>query len=269
MFTIPLAPASSKSNFLNKTIWRRLIVTVATVAAALLLTEVLWLMVDRPVSAPLFLVAIVLSSWLNGFRFGFFAAVLGGITIDYFFVQPRFDFSGSRDEIISLLIFVFEGAALAWLTGRLRLAGEQIRASQQKLQALTDYQERLREEEQKRIAREVHDELGQVLSGLKMHIHVLKDQAKTSAASGTPLSAGLDELMDMTDATIATVRRIASELRPPILDDFGLVPAMEWQAQEFERRTSIPCEFKTNSENIDLGPERNSAMYRIVQETLT
>jgi signal transduction histidine kinase len=269
MSTIPIPPEADNLNILNRTIVRRVGITTATVLIALALTEILWLLVDRPVSAPLFLVAIVLSTWLCGFRYGILASLLGGIAIDIFFVQPRFEFSGSRDEIVRLLIFLLEGIAVSWLVARLRQAGEEIRASQRKLQALTDYQQRLREDEQKRIALEVHDELGQALTGLKMRIHLMKGLGETRDVSDESLTKGFDELMHMTDATIATVRRIASELRPSLLDDFGLVPALEWQTQEFERRTSIACEFIANSEAIDLGHDGNTAMYRIVQEALT
>jgi signal transduction histidine kinase len=269
MSTIPIPPKAEELNSLNRTLVRRFGTTVITVLLALTLTELLWLLVDRPVSAPLFLVAIILATWLCGFRYGILASVLGGVAIDFFFVQPRFEFSASRDEIVRLLIFVLEGGAASWLVARLKLAGEEIRVSHRKLRALTDYQQRLREDEQKRIALEVHDELGQSLTGLKMHIHLLKNHSDGLNAADKSLAKGFDELMEMTDMTIATVRRIASELRPSLLDDFGLVPALEWQTQEFERRTSIPCEFSTNSEAVDMGHERNTAIYRIVQEALT
>ena len=269
MTTIPIPPETDNLNFLNKTAAHRWGVTIATVLIALALTEVLWLMVDRPVTAPLFLVAIVLTTWLCGFQYGAAAVLISGIVIDLCFVQPRFEFSASRDELMRLLIFVFEGTAISWLVARLRQAGEDIRTSHRKLTALTDYQQRLREDEQKRIAREVHDELGQALTSLKMRIHLLKTQSIPHEASDRALSKGFEDLMQITDETISTVRRIASELRPSILDDFGLVPAIEWQTQEFSRKTSIPCKFSTNCEDIDLGHERNTAMYRIVQEALT
>src|SRR4051812_30228064 len=123
MSTIPIPPEAENSNFFNKTVVRRLGVTIISVLLALGLTEILWLLVDRPVSAPLFLVAIVLTTWLCGFRYGTVASVLAGVIIDFFFVQPRLEFSGSRDEVVRLLIFVCEGAAASWLVGRLKLAG--------------------------------------------------------------------------------------------------------------------------------------------------
>jgi signal transduction histidine kinase len=268
MSFIPITPVSNRWILLQRGIFLRGIVTLSMIAAALGFTETLWLMVDRPVSSPLFLLAIVLTAWICGFRFGIFAAIVSGVVIDYLFVTAQAGFSGSRDELFRLLVFVLEGGVLAWLVERLRLAGEAINISNQQLQALTERQQNLREEEQKRIAREVHDELGQALTGLKMNIHLLKRRAQ-SIDENNSLADGLDDLMQQTDATIGTVRRIASELRPSLLDDFGLVAAIEWQTQEFARRTSIACEFKSASEIIDLGSEKNTAMYRIVQEALT
>ncbi|HEX2639401.1 MAG TPA: ATP-binding protein, partial [Pyrinomonadaceae bacterium] len=108
------------------------------------------------------------------------------------------------------------------------------------------------------------------LTGLKMRLHLLKRQAGSNGAgTNADLGSDVDELSGMVDSTISTVRRIASELRPSLLDDFGLVAAMEWQAVEFERKTSIPCIFNADTDSLDLGPESNTAVYRILQEALT
>lgn len=252
----------------NKSLLRRSVTTFGLIILALAFAESLWLVADRPVSSPPFLVAIAVTAWVCGFRSSVVSAVICGVIIDYFFVQPFHEFTGSVDEMVRLIIFVFEGTVISWLVERLRRAGDEIRAKNLELRALTDYQQRVREEEQKRIAREVHDELGQSLTGLKMNMHLLKGQL-AKARSDATIEGGIDDLMEMTDSTIATVRRIASELRPSLLDDFGLVSAVEWQTQEFERRTSIPCSFTANCDSVDLGPERNTAMYRVVQEALT
>lgn len=246
-----------------------MLTTIGLIALALGVTEAIWLVVDRPVSSPLFLVAIAVTSWICGFRCGVASTIICGIVIDYSFFPPLHEFTGTWDEMVRLAVFAFEGTGISWLVQRLRLADEQVRAKNLELRALTDYQQRLREEEQKRIAREVHDELGQSLTGLKMNLHLLKGQASGTSFDSSLLGKGIEDLMHMTDSTIATVRRIASELRPSLLDDFGLVSAVEWQAQEFERRTSIPCKFTANCDSIDLGGERNTALYRVVQEALT
>ena len=247
----------------------RILLAIGFVALALALTQLLWLVVERPVSSPLFFMAIIFSAWVCGFRCGVLAAFLSGITIDYYFIQPIFEFTGARDEVVRLLIFFFEGVFLSWLIEKLRIVGDEVNTKNLELRALSDRQQQLREEEQKRIAREVHDELGQALTGIKMYIHLLRKQVDAAEVGPHVLSDGLGGLIEMTDDTIHTVRRIASELRPSLLDDFGLIPAMEWQVHEFSRRTSIACDYETNTEKADLGAERNNAVYRIVQEALT
>jgi signal transduction histidine kinase len=129
----------------------------------------------------------------------------------------------------------------------------------------------LREDERKRIALEIHDELGQALTSLKMELHLLKRQVKVidSPPKSVEATEKIEDLSEMIDATILSVRRIATELRPPILDDLGLVAAIEWQSQEFERRTGIPCVLSTNVENIGMDSEFTTAIFRIFQEALT
>ena len=252
----------------NGSTWRRAVTTLVLIALALAMTEALWLIVDRPVSSPLFLVAIAVTAWMCGFRFAVVSAVISGFLIDYFFIQPIYEFQGNRDEIVRLVVFVFEATVISSLIYKLKVADLQIRSKNLELRALTDHQQRLREEEQKRIAREVHDELGQSLTALKMNLHVLKGRFAKNHSTAE-IEGNIYDLMQMADSTIDMVGRIASELRPSLLDDFGLVSAVEWQTQEFERRTSTPCRFVADCESIDLGSERNTAIYRVVQEALT
>ena len=259
------------SKFIAKPAWLRFVIALGFVGLALGATNLLWLFVERPISSPLFLAAIVVSAWLCGFRAGVFAAILGGVCIDYFFVAPFHVFTGDREELMRLAVFVFEGLVMSWLIERLRSVSDEIKTSREELRALTKYQQTLRESEQKRIAREIHDELGQVLTGLKMDVHFLKRQINIpeTGLSSDEISEDLNDLLKTIDTTISSVRRIASELRPSILDDFGLVAAIEWQAQEFERKTEIPCVFKADTDSLDLGTESNTAVFRIFQEALT
>ena len=251
-------------------VWLATGVTALLVVIATVVTSLIWLIVDRPVSAPLFLAAIVVSTLLFGFRYGILASLLSGVAIDYYYVPPYYEFAGNREEIVRYIVFFFEGAILSWLTEKLSAASEELSTSREELRELTKHLETLREAEQKRIALEIHDELGQSLTGLKMRLHLLKRQAALNGSSADKeLGAGFEEVTGLVDNTIAAVRRIASELRPSLLDDFGLVAAMEWQAEEFERRTSIPCIFKCDTESLDLGSESNTAVYRIFQEALT
>lgn len=233
------------------------------VAAATGITALLWMVVDRPVSAPIFMAAVIVSTLLGGFRAGFFAAMLGGFSLDFFFIQPVYAVSLARDDVFRWIFFVLEGSFISWITEKLRLATAELNNSREELRQLTRYQQTLREEEQKRIAREIHDELGQMLTGLKLDIHLLKKKV------GAGMPTDLDELSSRVDETIVSVRRIASELRPSILDDFGLIPAIEWQAGEFESKSGIDCAFVCTDESVYLDGESEAAIFRIVQEALT
>jgi signal transduction histidine kinase len=133
------------------------------------------------------------------------------------------------------------------------------------LQQLSIHLERLREQERARIAYEVHDELGGVLTAMKLGLARLrKEFSKDAPARATQIG----EMMSVIDLAVQTVRRIASDLRPAILDDLGLIPALEWQAQEFERQTGLVCHFDCFSEALELNRETSTAIFRVFQESL-
>jgi signal transduction histidine kinase len=149
--------------------------------------------------------------------------------------------------------------ATAALEGRVRERTEQLRA-------LTLRLESLREEERMHIAREVHDELGGALTAIKMDISRLKSALEKTQPE---LREKLNSLLELVDASVQTVRRIATELRPALLDDFGLVAAIEWQLQEFGRRTGIECVAQLALEPAALDPAAATAIFRVLQEALT
>src|ERR671931_52129 len=134
------------------------------------------------------------------------------------------------------------------------------------LQALSAHLQSVQEAEQARVAREIHDELGQALTGLKFDLSRLAQRLR-----GLPgdVSAKVTELGAVVDETIHNVRRISSELRPAILDDLGLVAALEWHAEEFEKRTGVRCTVKAPRQRFEVGPDLAIALFRICQETLT
>ena len=243
---------------------------ILLVGAALGLTLLIWVFI-KSFASPLFLLAIMITAWKRGLQAGILATLLSGLAIDYFFVTPEYELSGHFDDILRLLIFVLEGYAFCWLITWRTNAAEEINQSRDRLQALSLREQTSREDERKRIALEIHDELGQALTGLKMEIHLLNRQIKEIDVPEKSIEAGerIKDLLHLTDNTILTVRRIATELRPPILDDLGLVAAIEWQAQEFSRRTGISCVLSTNVENVELSSEFSTAVFRIFQETLT
>jgi signal transduction histidine kinase len=147
-----------------------------------------------------------------------------------------------------------------------RRAEAQLRESHEQLRALSVYLQHVREEERTRIAREVHDELGQALTSCKLDLSLLANRLPKNLK---PLIDKAKALSAHMDSTIQTVRRIATELRPGILDHLGLVAALEWQANEFQNRTGIKCDVHASLHEPELGADLATAFFRIFQETLT
>jgi signal transduction histidine kinase len=138
--------------------------------------------------------------------------------------------------------------------------------SEQKLRALASHLISVREEERAHIAREVHDELGQVLTGLKMDVGWL---AKQLRGEQRPLLEKTDAMGRLIDGAVQTVRKIAAGLRPEVLDEMGLVAAIGWQAEEFQKRTGIRCRLSLPREIEGLEPDLQTTMFRVFQEILT
>jgi PAS domain S-box-containing protein len=152
-----------------------------------------------------------------------------------------------------------------------KLAEQRLRTTTEQLRALSTRIQSAREEEATRIAREIHDELGSSLTGLRWHLESLDN---TLFQTGGPLQLqGLREniasMMKLTADILTTVRRISSELRPTVLDDLGLSAAIESQAQQFQARTGIICHCDCRLEDIKLTREQSTAIFRILQEALT
>jgi two-component system, NarL family, sensor histidine kinase UhpB len=147
-----------------------------------------------------------------------------------------------------------------------RRAEKQLRESHEQLRALSVYLQRVREEERTRIAREVHDELGQALTSCKLDLSLIASRLPRTLK---PLIEKAKALSAHMDSTIQTVRRISTELRPGILDHLGLVAALEWQANEFQTRTGIKCEVQTSLQDPQLEQNLATTFFRIFQETLT
>src|SRR6266516_999769 len=147
-------------------------------------------------------------------------------------------------------------------------AEEQLRASRAALRSLATRQQDIREDERTRIAREIHDSLGQALTALKLQLSAAEEAASRDA-SGGGLHARLHETTVMVDDLVKSVRRIATDLRPPILDQLGLPAALEWLAQDFFKRTGITCAATIGAANDAINGELGTALFRIVQEALT
>jgi signal transduction histidine kinase len=150
-------------------------------------------------------------------------------------------------------------------------AENETRRSQEQLRALSAHLQTVREEERTHIAREIHDELGQVLTRLKMELslleeswHVRKDRDPVPSDE-----QALRRMVTLVDGSIQTVRKIATELRPTMLDTLGLSAAIEWQAQEFLETSGISCAVSLPDDEWTVDREISTALFRILQESLT
>lgn len=145
-------------------------------------------------------------------------------------------------------------------------AEQEMRESREQLRELSNHLQTMREEEKASIAREIHDELGGNLTALKMDVFWLARRLpETMDAAREKVSS----MSDLVDASVHAVRRIVTELRPTVLDDLGLLAAMQWQASEFAKRYNIQCKVAMHGEEIELAEELRVALFRIFQEALT
>lgn len=142
---------------------------------------------------------------------------------------------------------------------------QEVITSRQRLRDMAAQSEAVREYERKNIAREVHDELGQVLTALRMDLTYLDLRHGGQAPE---LQAKLRDMRGLVDRAIQGVRNVAANLRPTALD-MGLIPAIDWVCSEFSRNTGIPCAFASDGSAIDLPEARAIGLFRIVQESLT
>lgn len=153
---------------------------------------------------------------------------------------------------------------------RRKEADEALRASREQLRRLAARAQRAAENERARLARDLHDQLGQALAGIGMDIDWLRRQIRPRRRTHPPEVAGkLRSMSQAVEATIGRVQAISSELRPGILDRLGLAAAVEWAAHDFERRTGIRCTFRSAAARLDLTREQATELFRICQEALT
>lgn len=143
---------------------------------------------------------------------------------------------------------------------------ESLARSKEELRELASAASSAREHEQSRIARELHDELAQAMSALKMDLSLIRS---SSSGEDVSLAKRLDRMEAQIDATIAAMRRIAADLRPLTLDDLGLAPAIESLVQDFQRRSGVRCELVIADPDLELPGAHATAVFRIVQESLT
>ena len=162
--------------------------------------------------------------------------------------------------------FIIGASAIVRDISERKKAQEELRKSNEQLRDLYRRLESAREEERTRIAREIHDEFGQTLTALKfdlvwMQKKLMKDQ--------TLIFQKIESMSKIIGMAIQSIKKLSSDLRPGILDDFGLRAAIEWQAEEFEARTGNKCRVVLHVDEININSDISTAIFRILQETLT
>jgi PAS domain S-box-containing protein len=197
-------------------------------------------------------------------------AVTHGQRVETEGVRQRKDGSRLHVAMVGVPISVPGGQIAAYaiyrdITERKR-AEEQLQRSLEQLRALTARLQRVREEERTRVAREIHDELGQALTAIKIDLANLISELP---AEQKQPSSRAESILKLVDETILAVRRISTQLRPGILDDAGLGAAIEWAAEEFEARTGTKVRLDLPEGDLAADRERATALFRIFQETLT
>jgi two-component system, NarL family, sensor histidine kinase UhpB len=165
----------------------------------------------------------------------------------------------------------YEGGSIAVLavlrdvTER-KLAERELRESREQLRQLSASLLAVREQEKARIARELHDELGQALTGLKMDLVQIVSQLKPEQRGIIDQASAMKALIE---STVASVRRIATELRPLMLDDLGLLSTIEWLVNDFSRRTGVAVDLTLPEQEFEVNSELSTALFRVLQESLT
>jgi signal transduction histidine kinase len=183
-------------------------------------------------------------------------------------LSARSDQPWSDDEL-GELARTFD--SMAWAVGQ---RTQDLRHMMESLRALGARLESVREEERTRISREIHDELGQTLTGMRMDLDRLEERVAAAQGLAEGDRAQIDRKLlavrTLVDAGLETARRISRQLRPSVLDVLGLRAAIEWQLEEFRARTNIDTDMLATADDLtDLGDEVSTALFRILQEALT
>lgn len=166
---------------------------------------------------------------------------------------------GENDEPVEMLGTVQD------ITER-KMAEIELMGSREKLRNLLVHLQTVREEERMRIAREIHDELGQALTALKIDVSMLSGKLYPDHKN---LIDKTDSMLKRIDETIQSVKKICTELRPPVLDHFGITAAIEWYVYDFKKRTGINCDVSFEPGEINLDKDLSTTLFRICQEALT
>ncbi len=185
----------------------------------------------------------------------------GRIILCEWYNTPILDEDGNLVEVISMGIDVTEREK----------SKEELINSEQKLRALASHLQSVREEERAAIARELHDELGQILTSVKMNLMMMSKQViqEDESFDKTIFENEIQSMNEMIEHSVRRLKKLISELRPEVLDNLGLIPAVEWLVEQFISRSGIKVNYSPKIKNIDLPKDKQLNIYRIIQESLT
>lgn len=188
----------------------------------------------------------------------------------------QFDNAGGTRYFSSNLIGIIVNGMLLRVWGvqrdqtELRTTALKLEHSSQQMRQLSGYLQTLREKEKANLSRELHDAIGQALASVKIQTALLKKNiTSTGQVDVAQVAAELDDIARAIDETARTVKAISTELRPGVLDKFGLAAAIEWQCEETSRRTKIECKANVPQQELNIPAEISTALFRILQEALT
>ncbi|MEJ7911658.1 MAG: PAS domain S-box protein, partial [Chitinophagaceae bacterium] len=180
--------------------------------------------------------------------------------------------SGIKTGLVSLTPVLDDKGTAISLVGSvhdisdIKKAEQELKTSNKELHTLSAHLQNIREEERMQIARDIHDELGQQLTGLKMEISLLVKKLNVREETMQQKTASIINLID---DTVKSVRKISSNLRPSLLDDLGLIAALEWYSEEVEERSGLQVDFRSATPEPILSASTATALFRIYQEVLT
>ncbi len=167
---------------------------------------------------------------------------------------------------LGIIIAFLGGHRIMMLQGRARLHQQRLERTEMELRRLSAELVRTQEEERRAISRELHDQIGQTLTALGIEIGNIE---RLREQSGAEFGERVAEARHLTQETLRSVRELAMGLRPSLLDDSGLVPALRWQAREFSKRVGVPVDLQIDGSLDGLPDNVKTCIYRIVQEALT
>ena len=217
----------------------------------------------------LYFVPLLLAAWAREKLYPVLLATICTVLIVIgFFISPE-GANRSVDVVNRTMGVTVVWVATVLLVQRQR-AEDELGRSEEQMRALAARLQNVREEERTRIARELHDELGQAMTGLKMDLAWAgKQLVEPDPHVRTAMGKKFTEMTGLIDGTIQSVRRISSELRPGLLDHLGLAAAIEWQAHDFQSRSGITCKVTLPSDDVNLNRETSTAVFRVFQEIVT